>query len=572
MQQPPVDDGSGDDGSGEDGGRLLAGRYRLVERLGSGGMGTVWRAHDEVIDRYVAVKEVNVRGPAPDDRSVLYARMRQEARAAGRIGHPGVVTVYDVVQQDDRPWIVMELIDGRSLADVLAEEGTLRPREAARIGSAVVAALEQAHRLGVLHRDVKPANVMLERGGRVVLTDFGIALLEGAPGLTRPGELVGSPDYLAPECADGHRPVPASDLWSLGATLYTAVEGRSPFGRTSTLSTLRAISADPLPVPQHAGPLAPVIEGLLRKDPDARITAAGARRMLDLVAGEGEGAETQDDPRPVPPVPPPVPAPEPQPVPPPAPPPAPPPGPGPGPGPGGGTVVDAQGGPGRPGRSGRPGRRTERLMVIVAAVVVAVIAGLVAVLLTRGTPASQDADRPSAGPAHTEPAAGTATVEASEGSGAPESTAAPANPAAPVITDVSSYREGRLVYLSVLYSAPAGDAWGFGFTGVNGSGFGEEEHDFAHPAYGRVTPGRVDYPFNLACGTADEYTADLQFWITTAEGVRDTVTVRLTCDTGARGEDVRGESQRRGRSAAYHSGAGTDPPGPVPQPSAMPSS
>ncbi|MGW1744289.1 protein kinase domain-containing protein [Streptomyces sp. NPDC002092] len=264
--------------------RLLAGRYRLLEQLGHGGMGTVWRAHDELLDREVAVKEVRVSGLSQEERSVLHARMQQEARAAARIKHPGVVTVFDVLQEGDSPWIVMELIEGQSLEDILITEGTLLPRDAARFGAAVLAALDKAHQLGVLHRDVKPANVLLERSGRIVLTDFGIALFENAPGLTRTGDIVGSPDYLAPERATGHRPGPPSDLWSLGATLYAAVEGQSPFRRSSTLSTLQAVISDPLPEPRHAGPLTSVIEALLRKDPEARPTASQAQRMLEEVA------------------------------------------------------------------------------------------------------------------------------------------------------------------------------------------------------------------------------------------------------------------------------------------------
>ncbi|MFJ5307949.1 protein kinase [Streptomyces sp. NPDC088350] len=266
--------------------RLLAGRYLLVEQLGRGGMGTVWRARDQVLGREVAVKELTVSGLPREELAVLHTRMEQEARAAARVKHPGVVTVFDVLEEDGRPWIVMELIDGRSLADVLATEGTLLPRDAARLGVQLLSALDRAHQLGVLHRDVKPANVLLERGGRVVLTDFGIAVVEGSSGPTRTGDVVGSPDYLAPERAMGHRPGPESDLWSLGVTLYAAVEGESPFHRTTTMSTLQAVVAEELPEPRHAGPLAPVIEALLRKDPTERPTAEQARRMLNEVAAE----------------------------------------------------------------------------------------------------------------------------------------------------------------------------------------------------------------------------------------------------------------------------------------------
>ncbi|WUJ83729.1 protein kinase [Streptomyces sp. NBC_00377] len=267
--------------------RLLAGRYLLLEQLGRGGMGTVWRARDQVLNREVAVKELTVSGLPREELAVLHARMEQEARAAARVKHPGIVTVFDVLEEDGRPWIVMELVDGQSLADVLATEGTLLPRDAARLGTQLLSALDRAHQLGVLHRDVKPANVLLERGGRVVLTDFGIAVMGGSSGLTRTGDVIGSPDYLAPERAKGYRPGPESDLWSLGVTLYAAVEGQSPFRRTTTMSTLQAVVAEELPEPRRAGPLAPVIEALLRKEPNERATAEQAQRMLaEVAAGE----------------------------------------------------------------------------------------------------------------------------------------------------------------------------------------------------------------------------------------------------------------------------------------------
>ncbi|MER6995215.1 serine/threonine-protein kinase [Streptomyces sp. NPDC000410] len=280
--------------------RLLGGRYVLEDLLGRGGMGRVWRAHDQVLDREVAVKEVSVGGLPEDELQVLESRMEQEARAAARVKHPSVVTVHDVLRQEGRPWIVMELIDGRSLADLIASEGPLPPREAARIGVQLLSALERAHQAGVIHRDVKPANVLLEPGersemgvppaggwGRVVLTDFGIAALEGSARYTRAGVIVGSPDYLAPEQISDGRAGPAADLWSLGATLYTAVEGRSPFGRPTAASTLHAVVSDPLPEPVRAGALRPALEALLRKDPEARPTAEGARRLLEAVGAAG---------------------------------------------------------------------------------------------------------------------------------------------------------------------------------------------------------------------------------------------------------------------------------------------
>lgn len=266
---------------------MLAGRYRLVEVLGRGGMGKVWRAHDEVLHRTVAVKELTAgQYVAEADRDVLHARTQKEARAAARITHPGVVTVHDVIEYDNRPWIVMQYVDGPSLADAVKKSGDIEPREAARIGLHVLGALSAAHAAGVLHRDVKPGNVLLAADGRVLLTDFGIAAIEGDSTITRTGELVGSIDYLAPERVRGGDPGPASDLWSLGATLYTAVEGRSPFRRTSPISTMQAVVTEEPPPPGRAGPLGPVITALLRKEPGDRPSASETERML-LDAMEG---------------------------------------------------------------------------------------------------------------------------------------------------------------------------------------------------------------------------------------------------------------------------------------------
>ncbi|MET9590977.1 serine/threonine-protein kinase [Streptomyces sp. NPDC006516] len=274
-------------GQGTDAGIVLAGRYRLGDVLGRGGMGKVWRAHDEVLHRTVAVKELTAGlYVAEADRAVLHARTQKEARAAARITHPGVVTVHDVIEYDNRPWIVMQYVDGPSLADAAKESGEVEPREAARIGLHVLSALRAAHGAGVLHRDVKPANVLLARDGQVLLTDFGIAAIEGDSTITRTGELVGSIDYLAPERVRGGDPGPASDLWSLGATLYTAVEGTSPFRRSSPISTMQAVVTEEPPPPLRGGALAPVITALLRKDPADRPTAEETERML-LDAMEG---------------------------------------------------------------------------------------------------------------------------------------------------------------------------------------------------------------------------------------------------------------------------------------------
>ncbi|WP_424891510.1 protein kinase domain-containing protein [Streptomyces sp. XH2] len=262
-------------------GRLLAGRYRLGDVLGRGGMGTVWRASDETLGRTVAVKEL--RFPAnidEDEKRRLITRTLREAKAIARIRSAGAVTVYDVVHEDDRPWIVMELIEGRSLADVIREDGPLKWRRAAEVGLAVLDVLGAAHRQGILHRDVKPSNVLIADDGRVVLTDFGIAQVEGDPSVTSTGMLVGAPSYISPERARGHKPGPPADLWSLGGLLYAAVEGVPPYDKGSAIATLTAVMTEPLGPPKNAGPLAEVMYGLLAKDPEKRLDEAGARALL----------------------------------------------------------------------------------------------------------------------------------------------------------------------------------------------------------------------------------------------------------------------------------------------------
>ncbi|KWW98030.1 hypothetical protein TH66_22190 [Carbonactinospora thermoautotrophica] len=264
--------------------RLLAGRYELHAELGRGGMGVVWRGVDTQLGREVAVKELRL-GMELDEAELRsrWERMMREARSAARVNHPNVIRVYDVVVEDGLPWIVMEYVEGRSLSDVIADSGPLPPERVAAVGIAVLDALTAAHRAGILHRDVKPSNVLLTGDGRVVLTDFGIARLEGDRTLTATGAVLGSPAYMAPERAQGQHPGPESDLWALGATLYTAVEGRAPFERDTPLAVMAAVvSGEPDPY-EKAGPLQPVLAALLQPEPAARPSHEEARRMLRAV-------------------------------------------------------------------------------------------------------------------------------------------------------------------------------------------------------------------------------------------------------------------------------------------------
>ncbi|WP_225836056.1 serine/threonine-protein kinase [Streptomyces sp. NK08204] len=262
--------------------RVIAGRYRLEARIGRGGMGVVWRARDEVLGRLVAVKELLADDSLPgDDTRRRRDRTFREARAVAQLRHPNIVVVHDVVEQDERPYLVMEFIEGGSLADRIATRGPVDAAEAARIGIALLGALHTAHEAGVLHRDIKPANVLIESGSdRVVLTDFGIAQVAGATTLTETGSFVGSPEYTAPERMSGTRTGPESDLWSLGALLCTALSGESPFRRDSLGGILHAVVAAEICPPTQAAPLLPVVRGLLERDPDRRLGAVDAERML----------------------------------------------------------------------------------------------------------------------------------------------------------------------------------------------------------------------------------------------------------------------------------------------------
>jgi serine/threonine protein kinase len=271
-------------------GCLLAGRYRLDSPIGRGAMGIVWRGRDELLERDVAVKEVRVSAAVTqDDADIVYQRTLREAKTAARLSHPGVATVFDVFEEDGSPWIVMELVRARALDQVVTEDGPLRPLAAARVGECLLSALTSAHAAGVLHRDVKPSNVLLGEDGRAVLTDFGIATFEGDPGLTQVGMVVGTPGFTAPERLRGQSATPAADLWSLGATLYAAVEGRGPYERAGgPAAVMAAIVNEKAPRAPSAGPLMPVIDALLRRDPAARPDAAAAARLL---AGAAAGAQ-----------------------------------------------------------------------------------------------------------------------------------------------------------------------------------------------------------------------------------------------------------------------------------------
>ncbi|PRY32949.1 serine/threonine protein kinase [Pseudosporangium ferrugineum] len=358
----------------------VAGRYRLGESLGAGGMGQVWVARDEVLGREVAVKEIVL----PEDlvageRDSVHRRMLQEARAAARLSHPNVAQVYDVFEDEGRAWIVMEYVASRSLQEVIHDDGPLTPVRAAEIGLELVAALEAAHRKGVRHRDVKPANVLLGHDGRVVLTDFGIASIDGDSVITTTSEVVlGSPQYMSPERATDGTAEASSDLWSLGATLYAAVEGRSPFARPSAMGTLTALAADEPDPAVRAGALQPVLDGLLRKDPAERIDIAETRRRLRAVLA-GSAPPPRDEPAPEPAA-----------------------------GPTGPTVPTAAGPTDPAGPTDLTGPRRRRRLVLLASVIVAVlVAGaLIFRLATRTGPGSGTrAQEPPATTATTAPAA-----------------------------------------------------------------------------------------------------------------------------------------------------------------------
>lgn len=268
--------------------RRVAGRYRLREPLGRGGMGVVWLAEDELLQRPVAVKEIHFPPHVDDDeRERLRERTLREARAAARLDHPCAVRVFDVCEDDEQPFIVMELLAGRTLSAVVHEDGPLPPARVAAVGACILEALQAAHAAGIVHRDVKPGNVIVRDDGRVSLTDFGIASTAGDPSITSTGTLLGSPAYIAPERARGGPPEPASDLWSLGATLYCAVEGHPPFEAPDPFATLTAVATETHERPRRAGPaLGAVLDRMLEKDPALRADPDEVRRGLLAVAAD----------------------------------------------------------------------------------------------------------------------------------------------------------------------------------------------------------------------------------------------------------------------------------------------
>lgn len=271
--------------------RTIEGRYELQVALGEGGMGVVWLAEDRLLQRHVAVKQLRLaEAAAAVERPSLRQQVLREARAASRLNHPGATTVYDVVEEDGETFIVMELVRAPSLFEVVRDRGPLDAALTARIGLALLDTLEAAHLVGIVHRDVKPGNVLITERGGVKLTDFGIAAVQGDPVRTNTGLVLGSPAYMAPEQARGVRVTPAADVWSLGATLYFAVEGVGPFERTQTLETLAAVLEEPPRVPDRAGPLAEPLAAALQKDPAARVTLAELRSLLEPVAARPPSA------------------------------------------------------------------------------------------------------------------------------------------------------------------------------------------------------------------------------------------------------------------------------------------
>ena len=262
--------------------QLIAGRYQVLRAIGRGGMGTVWLCRDEVLGRQVAVKQI--RALAGESANETKRAMR-EARSAAALNHPNAVAVFDVVTHDGRPWLVMEYVDGQTLDDAISRYGQLSPRRVADIGAQLASALARAHERGIVHRDIKPANVLIDKAGRPKISDFGIARWQGDDQLTAIGFVTGTPGYLSPELARGGDPHPASDVWALGASLYAAVEGQSPYEpRSNPIALLRAIASErPRPM-THAGVLGPAIEAMMHEDPARRWDMATSAKRLGRIA------------------------------------------------------------------------------------------------------------------------------------------------------------------------------------------------------------------------------------------------------------------------------------------------
>ncbi|MDQ3579554.1 MAG: serine/threonine protein kinase, partial [Actinomycetota bacterium] len=269
-----------------DEGRLVAGRYRLVERIGSGAMGVVWRAKDERLNRVVAVKRLLLQPGLPRaEADEAVARCMREGRIAARLHHPNAIAVFDVVDEDGVPCLIMEYLPSASLAGALSQHGPMPVAEVARIGSHVAAALAAAHAAGIVHRDIKPGNILLGDDGTVKITDFGISRATDDVTVTKTGLIAGTPAYLAPEVAIGREPTAASDVYSLGSTLYAAVEGVPPFGLSeNTLGLLHAVASGKINPPSNSGPLTGVLAALLATEVGERPSAAKARDLLGSVA------------------------------------------------------------------------------------------------------------------------------------------------------------------------------------------------------------------------------------------------------------------------------------------------
>jgi serine/threonine protein kinase len=274
-------------------GRIVAGRYRLERLLGTGGMGDVWLATDEVLARPVAIKEFTL-GEEVLDSASASTRVLREAQAAAQVSHPGIVRIHDLAAHDGRLWIVMEPLSGPTLAQAIRQHGRMDPARVLEIAVQLLAALDALHRAGVVHRDVKPSNVQLSANDRVVLIDFGLAARDGKAAPIKRGQIVGSPPFMAPESIESGRFGPASDLFSLGATLYAAVEGRQLFDAMSAFSTLEAVKNETVPPAQHAGCLRPLIDALLSRDPDARPSVSEAQSYLEAVQGARSNATSPD--------------------------------------------------------------------------------------------------------------------------------------------------------------------------------------------------------------------------------------------------------------------------------------